>query len=234
MSITPDNGWKQYHNSKRWRVLDNGAIEVEGEGVIRTRGEPLTARTFLAEHEAAAREASAKFSIPVAWIFGMACIEAVRLKNGFSLNPRSIREEPGFVSDEKTPRKVSPGMMQTLIATADAMNKRFALKLDVTREGLFVARTSILLGTAYMRDRADYYKGGVDTGRILAQQPKSERILDPFDFVYCIAAYNAGKVYPNMSADYPFKMRTFSPTRTERGIRFHNDMIAVLGEGGRC
>lgn len=232
--ITPDNGWKQYRNSKRWRILDSGAIEVEGDGVIRTRGEPVTARTFLQEHEAAAREASIKFNIPIAWIFGMACVEAVRLKNGFSLNPRSIREEDNYVSDEKTPNQVSPGMMQTLISTAAAMNKKFGLKLDVTREGLFVARTSILLGTAYMRDRADYYKGGVDTGRVVASVPKSERVFDPFDFVYCVAAYNAGKVYPNTSADYPFKMRTFSPTRTERAIRFHNDMIAVLAEGGRC
>lgn len=230
--LTPADGWKQYHNSKRWRILSNGAIEVEGEGVIRTRGEPMTARTFKREHGEAAAEAAARFSVPTSWIFGMACIEATRLKNGYSLDPRCFREEPGFVSDEKTPHRVSPGMMQTLISTAQAMNKKFGLKLDTTREGLFNARTSIMLGTAYMRDRADYYKGGVDTGRVLASLPKSEQIFDPFDFVYCVAAYNAGKVYKILSADYPFKMRTFSATRTERAIRFANDWIAIEGEDG--
>lgn len=228
--LTADDAFKQYHNSKRWRVLKSGAVEVEGEGVIRTRGEPVTARIFFEKHGAAAREASQRFEIPLSWIFGMAAIEATRYRGTYDLNVRSLRFEKDYVSDLKTPNEISPGMMQTLISTAASMNAKFRLKLDVTREGLFDPRTSIMLGTAYMRDRADHYKKGVDTGRVLS----GEKILDPFDFCYCIAAYNAGAVRLNSSPDYPFKMRTFSPNRTDKGLRYHNDAVAFLAQHGAC
>lgn len=208
--------WSKYKDSIRWRVLCDGSIEVEGQGAIRTRGEPQSARIFLAEHGDAARAAAERFDIPVSWIFGMACVEAVRIRGTLSLNPRSIREEPGYISDTATPNKVSPGMMQTLLSTAEAMRRKYDLPVVVSRRKLFVAETSILLGAAYMRDRADFYAKGV--------------LGAPFDFVFCVAAYNAGKVYHNPDDHYPFKMRTFSPTRTERAIRFHNDMVAVLKE----
>lgn len=215
--------WKQYKGSKRWQILDNGAIEVEGEGVIRTRGEPVTARTFFAEHGAAAREASARFDVPLSWIFGMAAIEATRVKGRpFSLDPRCYREEPDYVSDEETPAEISPGIMQTLLTTADSMNRRYKLNIPINRESLFNARNSILLGTAYMAYQRDRYA------------PRNMQIgkLDghTFDFVFCTGAYNAGSVKPNLSKDYPFKLRTYSPDRTEKGIRFHNDALAALAE----
>ncbi len=208
--------WSSYKDSIRWRTLCDGSIEVEGQGVIRTKGEPQSARIFLAEHGDAARAASAQFDIPVAWIFGMACVEAARIRGTLSLDPQSLRKEPGYVSDTATPNKVSPGMMQTLLSTAEAMRKKYDLPVVVSRRKLFVPATSILLGTAYMADRRDFYAKGV--------------LGAPFDFAFCVAAYNAGKVYHNPSDDYPFKMRTFSPSRTERAIRFHNDMIAALKE----
>lgn len=217
--------WKQYHGSKRWRVLEGGAIEVEGEGVIRTRGEPLTARTFFAEHGDAVREARDRFEVSPAWIFGMAAIEATRIKGRpFSLDPRCYREEGAYVSDEETPNQISPGLMQTLLSTASSMNKRYNLGIAISRESLFNARNSIMLGTAYMAWQRDRYK------------PRNMQIAKlaghEFDFVFCTGAYNAGSVRANTSPDYPFKLRTFSPTRTERGIRFHNDAIAVIAEGG--
>ena len=72
--------WKQYNGGRRWRVLASGQIEVEGQGVITSGGRPLTARAFLLEHGDAAHEASRMFKLSVPTIFGMAAIEAIRLK----------------------------------------------------------------------------------------------------------------------------------------------------------
>lgn len=220
--------WKQYEGSRRWRVLASGEIEVEnrasGAGdVIRTVGEPITARTFLREHREAVEEASERFKISPAWIFGMAAIEATRKPGSYSLDPRCYREEKRFKSDTATPNQISPGLMQTLLSTAADMNSRYKLDIEITRESLFNARNSIMLGTAYMAHHVDVYAR--------AEMIKNKLNGHSFDFVFCIASYNAGSVRPNLTPAYPFKMRTFSATRTERGIRFHNDALAVLREG---
>ena len=68
--------WRQYRNGKRWRVLETGEIEVEGEGVIRTPGEPKTMRNILELQGDAIADICARYSVPVSWVLGMIPIEA--------------------------------------------------------------------------------------------------------------------------------------------------------------
>lgn len=54
-------------------------------------------------------------------------------------NPKAIRFEPHYKSDEETPNQVSPGLMQTLISTA-----REALgNTGIDRNWLLVPENSI-------------------------------------------------------------------------------------------
>lgn len=211
--------WKQYRGGQRWLVQESGAIEVEGAGVIRTGGEPLTQRRLLAQHGDAMREAGERFGVPLAWIMGMIPIEAwmnAHKDGGKVADTVSLRREKDYVSDAKTPGEVSAGLMQTLLATAQMMAKKHGLPIPTSARDLYVPRTSILLGTAYMAHQMERYKAGVGG--------------HAFDFVHLTGAYNAGSVIYDKEHGNPYRLITYSPTRTERGIRWHNDAIAVLAE----
>lgn len=88
----------------------------------------------------------------------------------------AIREEPGFISDEETPDRVSGGLMQLLISTAQyTMNRT-----DIDREWLFDPYNNIQAGTSY----------------IARQQKMTD--LDPPKVA---AAYNHGRIVhdPNIN-----------------------------------
>lgn len=214
--------WKQYKGGRRWRVLPDGAIEVEHGGVLRTSGEPLTMRRLLDQHGAPMREASARFGVPLAWLMGMIPIEARMVAHpggGLEADPVSLRHEPGYASDSETPRKVSAGLMQTLLSTARDMARRHGLPSPQAARDLYDPRTSIMLGAAYMAYQRERYNAGVEG--------------HSFDFVHMTGAYNAGSVRADLSeGGSPFHLVTYSPTRTERAIRWHNDALAVLRERG--
>lgn len=212
--------WKSYRGGVGWRVLVSGEIEVEGEGIIRTGGEPKTMRHLLATHGEDLREAADTFGVPIAWIMGMIPIEAKMrpLKGGGSYpDPKSYREEPGYTSDAETPNRVSAGVMQTLLSTAQQMAAKHGYGRLRAASDLFDVQRSITLGTAYMRHQMDRYSEGVED--------------HAFDFVHLTGAYNAGSI--KHSAESRFRLLTYSPTRTERAIRWHNDACAVLAEGCR-
>lgn len=59
----------------------------------------------------AIEEWAQKFGVPVELIIATISTET----RG---DPAAVRKEPGYISDEHTPNKVSPGLMQTLISTA--------------------------------------------------------------------------------------------------------------------
>ena len=137
--------------------------------------------------------------------------------NQYRMDPVSLRYEDGFVGPEDTPGRVSAGLMQTLLTTAREMahdNPKIR-PLDTDGKGrqvqlgdLLDPRLSILYGTAYMRDRC------INDAEL--------RKLGP-DFVGLTGSYNAGKLRPVPTKDNPFGIQTYSPDRTEKGIRYHND-----------
>src|SRR5690349_17411511 len=99
-----------FEDGVRWRMVAAG-VEIYGTGVERTRGAPSTvARVWETYAEAINRTARA-WRVPCALIVATICTESGGRSD-------AVRLEPGYISDAKTPHKVSPGLMQTLISTA--------------------------------------------------------------------------------------------------------------------
>lgn len=197
----------RFEGGKQWRLTSSG-IEVENEGVIRSHGEPKTVLTLWEDFGEDILHASWEVECPVDLIVAMIPIEAARLPGSLSFDPRSNRFEPGYISDEETPHRRSPGLMQTLLSTADRMAKKIDLDREVTTELLFDPYYSILLGGAYIKHQLDRYGA------------------DP---VLICGAYNAGSVRHTSSNDW--KIVTYSPTRMDRYVQWYNDFHYCVREG---
>lgn len=120
-------------------------------------------------------------------------------------DPRALRTEPGWVDDSRTPHKVSAGLTQTLLSTAALVVGR-----PVTREWLFEPRNALDAGAGYI----DRQRAATD--------------LDP---PLVAAAYNAGGLYPDVSAANRWRLRQYPRGTSEHGdrfVRFFNDAVAVL------
>ena len=125
----------------RWRLTSVG-VEVDGAGVERTRGQPVTATRIWEAYAAPINRMARGYRVPCALIVGTICIES----RG---DPDAVRQEPGYVSDEQTPAKVSVGLMQTLIKTA-----RETLRMSLDRNWLLNPANSIQAGTCYIAEQS--------------------------------------------------------------------------------
>lgn len=203
---------KEFHNPNggtRWRLTTEG-IEVEGRGIIRTKGKPLSMIQLWEDYGDDILHSSYELEVPVDVIAAMIPIEAVRKDGSLSFDPKSDRLEPGYESDEETPHRRSPGLMQTLISTAQSMDDKYDL-LDgekVTAEILFDPFYSIMLGTAYLAHQIERYG------------------MDP---VLMCGAYNAGSVRSTSKNDW--KIMTYGETRMDRYIEWFNDFHAAIRQG---
>ncbi|HYP54108.1 MAG TPA: transglycosylase SLT domain-containing protein, partial [Pyrinomonadaceae bacterium] len=186
-----------YENSVRWRLTPRG-VEIEGSGVERTKGAPATVtRVWERFSDEINRTARAR-RVPCALIIACICTES-------GGRPDSVRLEPGYKSDEETPHRVSPGLMQTLISTA-----REAVGRRVDREWLLVPGNSIEAGTAYI---AKQFK---QTG---------------FDPPLVGAAYNAGSLRHQDGSQNRWKLRQYpigTSKHCDRFVQFFNDAVYVL------
>lgn len=201
--------WHRRFGGKEWRLTPEG-IEVKEEGHVRTEGPPLTMTYLWEDFGDHFLSASRKLDCPVDIPAAMVPIEAARKQGSLRFDPESVREEPGFESDEETPHKVSPGLMQTLISTARRMADKYDLvdSKKVDREFLFEAEHSILLGMAYCKDRIEVY--------------------GPDPILIC-GAYNAGSV--RETDDSEWRIETYSPTRMDKYARYFNDFHAAVRTG---
>src|SRR3954452_17216217 len=135
-------GFHGFEDSVRWRVTPRG-IAVEGKGVERTPGDPITVTHVWALYHNQINAAATRLGVPAQLILATICTES-------SGHADAIRLEPKFVSDAATPDQVSPGLMQTLISTArSALNDP-----GIDRKWLFVPGNSIMAGTAYIAGQA--------------------------------------------------------------------------------
>ncbi len=193
-----------YQDSVAW-ALTGAGIAIAGAPARGSGGQLVTVRTIWSKFGPPAARWAEHFRIPVELIVATIATES----RG---DAAAVRLEPGYVDDDATPDKVSPGLMQTLIATA-----REALRRDdIDRAWLLDPDNSIQAGTAF-----------IDRQRRLT-------LLDP-PKVAC--AYNAGGLYHDPSAANRWKMREFPLGRSSHGDRFvqwFNDCIALFDETGEA
>lgn len=177
-------------------------------------------RQLFADYEPLLREAWCRFGVPEYTLMALIGIEASRLKSDqLRFDPRSIRLEPGYRSDAKTPNRVSPGLMQTLLSTAqevlpDVPELQHETLLE--REDLFVPRYSILLGAAYVKQQMDRL------------EPDEEGLPADDPVLNACAAYNAGSVRYTASNDW--HLVTYGTWRVDEFIAWSNDAHTVLAE----
>lgn len=140
-----DGGLRNYHSAfaggVRWRLTDQG-VEIEGSGIERTPGNPVTITRIWEEFNNPINDWADFYNVPCALIIAIIATES-------SGNPRAIRFEPRYTSDSATPHQVSVGLMQTLISTARGTLNSNA----IDREFLFVPSNSIKAGTSYIAEQ---------------------------------------------------------------------------------
>ena len=186
-----------YRASVRWRLV-SGGVEVEESGVERSRGTPVTATRVWDAYAADINRVARECRVPCHLVVATICTESAG-------NADAVRREPGYVSDEKTPGRISAGLMQTLISTA-----RETLSMSLGRDFLLDPGGSILAGTSYIAKQAPI------TG------------LDP---PLVAAAYNAGRLTPNDGVENRWKLLQYpigTGKHVDRFVRFFNDAVAVL------
>ena len=207
--------WESYKDGKKWRITTSG-VETE-EGFPRSKGDPISMYTLYKDYGYAIDAAAERFDLPNYLIMAMLGIEATRVRDDRShFDARSLRLEPGYISDAKTPNKVSPGLMQTLISTAEWMNDKYDLyrtyegdREPLTREDLFIPSRSIMAGAAYLRHLTDRYEWEFPSLPLLC------------------GAYNAGSIRYTDKNDY--NILCYGPDRIDRAMAWYNDSLAVLG-----
>lgn len=189
-----------FEDSVRWSLTGNGLL-IEGENVpVGTGGAPVTIRRIWDRFGAIVTDAAVEFGVPIELIMATIATES----RG---DPDARRAEPGFISEEKTPERVSIGLTQTLISTA-----RQALKdKSITGDDLRDPATAIRAGASY----------------IASQKPRT--LFDP-PKVAC--AYNAGSLIHQTGVNNRWKMRQFpigTGAHADRFVAWFNDCFIHFG-----
>ncbi|HVF48514.1 MAG TPA: transglycosylase SLT domain-containing protein [Pyrinomonadaceae bacterium] len=196
MSLTD---FHSYEDSIRWRLTPKG-VEVEGSGIERTKGSPGTVTRVWERYADEINRTARSRRVPCAIIIATICTESGGRAD-------AVRQEPGYKSDEETPSRVSPGLMQTLISTA-----REVMGRKVDRDWLLVPGNSIEAGTAYMCKQYKFTK---------------------FDPPLVAAAYNAGSLRHQTGSQNRWKLRQYpigTGKHCDRWIQFFNDAVFVLSQ----
>jgi murein DD-endopeptidase MepM/ murein hydrolase activator NlpD len=208
---------RRYRDSVEWRLTAKG-LQVDDNPVETTRGKPETVRRICSDYREAIEDAARTTGVPVELLIATMCTES-HSETMHHVNPLATRKEPGYVSDEATPQRVSYGLMQTLVSTARhamSLSKTgsFISAAGIDREWLFVPANSILAGAEYIASQAIQTR------------------LDP-PLVAC--AYNAGGLYYNGSARNRWKMRQYpigTDAHANRFVQWFNDCFRLFQEEG--
>jgi peptidoglycan hydrolase-like protein with peptidoglycan-binding domain len=191
-----------FRDSVEWHLGPQG-IAIAGNDPETTGGEPKTMRTLWQKYSEPVEEWAGKFGLPVELVMATMCTET-------SGDPKAVREEPGYVSDDRTPGKVSVGLTQTLIATA----RETLGDDDIDRTWLLEPGNSIRAGAAYMT---------------------KQWAATHFDPPKVACAYNAGSVQYNDSPGNRWKMKQYpigSSAHADRFVRWLNDCFMMFEADG--
>jgi hypothetical protein len=191
-----------------WLVGADG-IGIDGHPPQRTPGEPATVRRVLAWFGPAIEAAAAEFSVPAVLLVALICNEAAGGQPDQDKVCTARREEPGWVSDDHTPERVSVGCCQTLLSTA-----RLALAdPQLSADDLCRPSVSIRAAAAYVARHVTAHH---------------------WDPVLVAAVYNAGGAYLEDIPTNRWRLRCFpmgSGQYIDRFVLWYNDAAAVLAQG---
>ncbi len=192
-----------FKNGVSWCLTPQGIL-IDNETTPRgSGGEPKTIAKVWSQFGSALTHWSNQLNVPVELIIATICTES-------SGNPNALRKEPGFIDEVRTPHRISPGLMQTLISTARAaLNKD-----DIDQAWLLNPSNSIQAGTAY----------------IAGQWQQTQ-----YDPPKVACAYNAGGIYLNDSSRNRWKMRQYPIGTAEHADRYatwFNDCFIFFENNG--
>jgi Transglycosylase SLT domain len=196
MTLTDYHAFK---DSVRWRLTANG-VDIEGSGVERSAGAPVTARRVWKHHAEAINRVARRWQVPCALIVATVCTES-------AARPDAVRKEPGYTSDEETPHKISAGLMQTLISTA-----RDTLRISLDRAWLLEPENSLNAGTGYIAQQSNIT--GLDPPLVAAAYNAGK-------LAHQTGAQNRWKL-----RQFPIG----TGKHCDRFVRFFNDTLVVFAE----
>ena len=185
----------QVFNSVFWRLSENG-IRIQDALPEITLGAPSTVENVWQSFGDSILRWCNHYEVPIELCIATICTET----RG---NASAIRKEPGYISDDETPKRISVGVMQTLISTAQGELP----ELVVDRQWLLRPDNSIRAGVSY-----------------IARQ----RRVTAFDPPKVACAYNAGGIYENDSDSNRWKMRQYprnSSEHADRFVKWFNDIF---------
>ncbi|MBM3280924.1 MAG: hypothetical protein FJX77_03100 [Armatimonadetes bacterium] len=210
-------GLRQWHQpfpgAVRWRITAQG-LEVEGSGVPRTLGQPITITRICQQWGRHLEQAAAQGLVSVELL-----VATVATESGG--DPEAVRLEPGYRTDERTPDRMSAGLCQLLLSTAREV-------LDaprLCRRDLLDPQANLLAAARQISRQSD--------ARHLRAGLREQHATD-YDPPRVAAAYNAGGLYREQAPANPWRLKCY-PLGTGRHVtswvRWYNDAWAVLGGG---
>jgi hypothetical protein len=132
-----------FNGGVTWRLAKDG-VRIGDAAPENTGGRPATVARVLEDYGDSIVRWAAHYLTPVELIVATICTET----RG---RAEALRTEPGYISDNETPHRVSCGLTQTLISTA-----RECLVEDgaiVDRDWLFEPDNAIRAGAAYINQQ---------------------------------------------------------------------------------
>ena len=201
------------YGGREWAVTGYGLMSWDpdtGETEAhRTDGEPVTVATYLAHWREPLVRVSAEEGVPLEIMLATIATEngAAQLVRG-SPRIRPPREEPGYVSDEDTPHRVSIGPCHVLIETAQ------------------IAMRDPLIDREWLTDLENNLRASF---RYLAQQDR--RWEHGYDPILSAAVYNSGGLYdashPQSQYHNRWHLRSWG-SHLDRFANWYGDALAVL------
>jgi soluble lytic murein transglycosylase-like protein len=191
--------WHRHQpDSIRWRLTEQG-IELERTTDPIPSTDPDSVARVWNLYQRQITQAATTYNLPPELLIATILTES-------SGRADSVRLEPGFTSDRYTPHRISVGLCQTLISTAQACLPGE----QVTRDWLLKPANSIRAGACYI------------------DQQRGRTKLDP---PLVAAAYNAGSLRRNNAPGNAFKLRCYplgSDKHIQRFVRFFNTAYVYL------
>lgn len=195
----------RFPGSVNWRVTPQG-VDIQGAGFVPVSAAALArTKTYVDWYADYFRQAATETGVPVELLIACSLTESINdnPKTRMHENETCVREEPGFISDEVTPHRISAGLCQLLISTA-----RTAMKdKTIDRTWLLNPANSIRACAAFMRDQGK---------------------LTGFDPVYAACAYNSGGLYEQKGEGNRWKLRQFPIGTGNHANRFVEYFTAAM------